>query len=322
VRHFAISLIIGAVVLGAITSARSDVAADRLAARIEARVRQATNAARRPAQEASVAQFERLAVTASWREVWPGAGGDETIRTVEAELWNAPIRAALAKHGTVFLPNRHKPYYINEPIVLKSGQRLCADREAEIRLVPGSNTCMVRNEHPVSGQGGPIPADLQPDTQIVIEGGIWTTLATSPTESNGNVHGRSARQPDVPSCHGVMILSNVRGVVIRNIVVRQSRAHAAQLSNCHEFLVEGITFDEHRRDGIHVNGPASYGVIRDIRGVTGDDFVALNAWDWRNTAPTFGPNLAQHRGSTFTAASGRDYSCPYSRCDTRTQGVA
>ena len=188
-----------------------------------------------------------------------------------------------------FCPNADEPYYINDPIVLKSGQWLCADREAEIRLVPGSNTCMVRNESLVSGQSGPIPADAKPDTQIIIEGGIWTTLATSPTQSNGNVHGRSARRPEVPSCHGVIILSNVRGVAIRNVVVRQSRAHAVQLSNCREFLVEGVAFDEHRRDGIHVNGPASYGIIRNIRGVTGDDFVALNAWDWCNTAPTFGP---------------------------------
>jgi hypothetical protein len=289
VRHFTISLITGAVVLGTTTSGWPDIAADQLAGQIEARVRQATSAARPPGQEASVAQFERLAVTASWTEVWPSAGGGEATHVVEAKLWNAPIRATLAKHGAVFLPKRDKPYYINDPIVLKSGQRLCADREAEIRLVPGSNTCMVRNERLVSGQGGPIPAAFKPDTQIVIEGGIWTTLATSPTESNGNLHGRSARRPKVPSCHGVIILSNVRGVVIRNVVVRQSRAHAAQLSNCREFLVEGVTFDDHRRDGIHVNGPASYGVIRNIRGVTGDDFVALNAWDWRNTAPAFGP---------------------------------
>ena len=287
-RHFPMALITGAVVSGTTTPVGSDVSADRLAGQIEARVRQATSAARPPGEEASVVQFERLAVAASWTEVWPTVGGEVT-RAVRAKLWNAPIRAALAKHGAVFLPKRGKPYYLNDPIVLKSGQRLRADRRAEIRLVPGTNTCMVRNERLVSGQRGPISADLEPDTQIAIEGGIWTTLATSPTESNGNVHGRSARRPKVPSCHGVIILSNVRGVAIRSLVIRQSRAHAVQLSNCREFLVEGVTFDEHRRDGIHVNGPASYGVIRNIRGVTGDDFVALNAWDWRNTAPAFGP---------------------------------
>ncbi len=277
-----------AVVLGAPTSVWSDTDADELAGQIETRVRQAISADRLSGQEASVSQFEQLAVTASWTEVWPGASGEAT-REVKARLWNAPIRAALDKHGAAFLPKRNEPYYINDPIVLKSGQRLCADRETEIRLVPGSNTCMVRNESLLSGQSGPIPADAKPDTQIIIEGGIWTTLATSRTQSNGNVYGRSARQPEVPSCHGVIILSNVSGVAIRNVVVRQSRAHAVQLSNCREFLVEGVAFDEHRRDGIHVNGPASYGIIRDIRGVTGDDVVALNAWDWCNTAPAFGP---------------------------------
>ena len=287
-RRFTLSLIVGAVVLGATTPVWCDTDADQLAGQIETRVRQAISAARPSRQAASVVRFERLAVTASWTEVWPGAGG-ETTREVTARLWNAPIRAALTRHGAVFLPKRSEPYYINDPIVLKSGQWLCADREAEIRLVPGSNTCMVRNESLLSGQSGPIPADAKPDTQITIEGGIWTTLATSQTQSNGNVHGRSARRLEVPSCHGVIILSNVRGVAIRNIVVRQSRAHAVQLSNCGEFLVEGVAFDEHRRDGIHINGPASYGVIRDIRGATGDDFVALNAWDWCNTAPTFGP---------------------------------
>jgi hypothetical protein len=287
-RRFTQSLVLGAVVLGATAPVQSDSPANQLAGQIETRVRQAINAARSSSQEASVVQFEQSAATATWSEIWPAAGG-ETTREVTERLWDAPIRMALAKHDAVFLPKQDEPYYIGEPIVLKSGQRLCADREAEIRLVPGSNTCMVRNESLLSGQNGPIPADAMPDTQITIDGGIWTTLATSPTQSNGNVHGRSARQPVVPACHGVIILSNVRGVTIRNVVVRRSRAHAVQLSNCREFLVEGVAFDEHRRDGIHVNGPAGYGIIRDIRGATGDDFVALNAWDWRNTAPAFGP---------------------------------
>ena len=155
-KHSTISSITGAVVLGTTTSVGSDMAADQLAGQIEACVRQATSAARPPGQEASVTQFGRLAVTASWTEVWPRAGGGEVARTVEAKLWSAPIRAALAKHGAVFLPKRDRPYYINDPIVLKSGQRLRADRRAEIRLVPGTNTCMVRNERLVSGQRGPI----------------------------------------------------------------------------------------------------------------------------------------------------------------------
>jgi hypothetical protein len=53
--------------------------------------------------------------------------------------------------------------------------------------------------------------------------------------------------------------------------------------------IENITLEEHRRDGVHVNGPASDGVIRGVRGDSHDDDVALNAWEWKNYAPSFGP---------------------------------
>ncbi len=307
--------------------------ADPLAAEIRDRVERSAQALISPSPEScSVLAFEAVAVTASWTELWPDAGGGEVARVVTAKIWNAPIQAALAKHGAVFLPKRDEPYYINDPILLKSGQRLGARRETEIRLVPNTNTCMVRNEHLVSGQDRPIPADAVPDTGILIEGGVWTTLATRPAQSNGNGQGWPARQDRSLNCHGVILFSNVRGVCVRNLVVRQSRAHAVQLSNCSDFLVDQVTFDEHRRDGIHVNGPATYGVIRGIRGVTGDDVIALNAWDWANTVPSFGaidhvlvdgiygnPRLngtdeIRLLPGTKTFADGRKLDCPVADC--------
>ena len=38
-----------------------------------------------------------------------------------------------------------------------------------------------------------------------------------------------------------------------------------------------------------MNGPASAGLIRGVRGDSKDDDVALNAWDWKNYAPSYGP---------------------------------
>ena len=70
---------------------------------------------------------------------------------------------------------------------MKSGQKLTADAKAEIRLKPGTNTCMVRNENIVGFADKPVPEDTQPDTDITIEGGIWTTLA--------NWRQRQPRQP-------------------------------------------------------------------------------------------------------------------------------
>ena len=170
----------------------------------------------------------------------------------------------------------------------------------------------VSAEHIVGAQNGPVPADAEPDRNIVIEGGIWTTLATSRDQWNGNSRGRSAKQGDVPGCHGVILLSNVCGVVVQQLTVRQSRAFGVHLSNCREFLVEDMRFEDHGRDGVHVNGPTAYGVIRHVRGVTHDDFVALNAWEWMGYTPTFGPIqhvLVEDVSGTDRALG--DYASPY-----------
>ena len=263
-------------------------AAGELAAGIDRHVQQALGPLLSPRQLPSVTEFERLVVSGTWTETWPDARGGDTIRTVKGRIWNAAIAATLAKHGAAYLPRRNEPYYLDDPVVLTSGQRLSADRQAEIRLKPGVGTCMVRNEHIVGGHAGPLPAGLKPDSDIAIEGGIWTTLRF-PRQENGNGEVHSARRNGVPGCFGTILLSNVRNVSLRNIIVRHGSGFGVHLSNCREFLVEGVTFDDHGRDGVHLNGPASYGVIRDIRGQTADDFVALNSWDWLYSTPTFGP---------------------------------
>jgi len=267
--------------------------AEALADGIQARVGQrcaAALAARAKAQAGAPAleTFRPLVRTGSWTEVWPDPDGMDCPRTVTGEVWTAAIQASLDRHATVRIPGRSQPYYLDGPIVLKSGQSLVADAKAEFRLQPGVNTCMVRNENIVGAQGGPVPAGAEPDRDLSVEGGIWTTLATSRRAWNGNARGRSAQQNDVPGCHGVILLNNVCGAVVKGVVIRQARAFGVHVSNSRDFLVEGVAFEDHGRDGVHVNGPASYGVIRNVRGVTHDDFVALNAWEWRGYTPTFG----------------------------------
>ena len=233
-------------------------------------------------------RFSHLVRRSTWTEQWPAPDGSIAKHEVNGEIWTDAITAALREDNGVFIPKRDKAYYLDSPIVLRSGQSLTADSKAEIRLKPGVNTCMVRNEHIVNSQDKPVDAGTKPDTDILIEGGIWTTLATSRRQWNGNTRGRADAKDTVPGCHGVLLLSNIRGVQVRNVTIRQSRAFGVHLSNCTEFLVDGVHFEDHGRDGVHINGPASYGVIRNIRGVTHDDLIALNAWEWRNYTPTFG----------------------------------
>jgi hypothetical protein len=89
--------------------------------------------------------------------------------------------------------------------------------------------------------------------------------------------------------HGVILLQNVRRISVKNVTVRKSKPFAIHLGNVHVFEIDGLTLEEHFRDGVHINGPASQGTIRNIRGNSHDDPVALNAWEWKNYAPSYGP---------------------------------
>ena len=230
-----------------------------------------------------------LVSTATWTEPWPNADGQPQSREVKGEIWNETIQTVLAKDNAVHLPKRDQPYYLDGPIILKSGQKLTADADTEIRLKPGSNTCMVRNEHIVGFADKTVPEDTQPDTDITIEGGIWTTLANGVKDNNGNQRGSSSKQNPVSGTHGVILLHNIRHAAVRNVTVRQSRPFAIHLGNIHDFTVDGVTLDRHGRDGVHVDGPASEGVIRNVHGDSHDDPVSLTAWDWKQYSASFGP---------------------------------
>lgn len=205
--------------------------------------------------------------------------------SVTAEVWTQAMQAALDESGKLHIPARNDPYYLDGPLILKSGQSLTADPKAEIRLKPGTNTCMVRNERVIGFTEGAVPDDTSPDRDIHIEGGIWSTLGSS----NGNRRGASSKQGAVFGTHGVFLLQNVRRVTVKNISVRESVPFGIHLANVRHFTVENITLENQGRDGVHVNGPASDGVIRGVRGNSHDDNVALNAWEWKNYAPSYGP---------------------------------
>ncbi|MFM9148005.1 MAG: alpha/beta hydrolase fold domain-containing protein, partial [Verrucomicrobiota bacterium] len=236
-----------------------------------------------------LSDLQSLVRKETWNEQWPDASGKAEARKVTSEVWTQAMQASLDAQGTLHIPARPQPYYLDGPLVLKSGQKLSADPTAEIRLKPGTSTCMVRNEHIVGFADKPVLEDTQPDTDITIEGGIWTTLANGAKDNNGNQRGASSKKNPVPGTHGVILLHNVRNVTVRNVTVRQSKPFAIHLGNIRDFTVDGLTLDRHGRDGVHVDGPASLGVIRNVSGDSHDDPVSLTAWDWKQYSVSFGP---------------------------------
>jgi hypothetical protein len=236
-----------------------------------------------------VDRYRNLVQKGTWTEVWPDAKGQEQSRTVEGEIWTPAIQAALDQHPAVLIPRRAEPYYLDGPLVLRSGRRLLADPAAEIRLKPSTGTCMVRNQHMLAGEDRPVSVSAEADRDILVAGGIWTTLATARKQLNGNTRGRADKAGTIPGCFGVMLFNNVDGLVVKGVTIKQGKPFGIQASVLRNFLIERITFLDHRCDGVHVNGPASDGILREISGVTYDDMVALNAWDWRGSAMSFGP---------------------------------
>ena len=172
-----------------------------------------------------------------------------------------------------------------------------------------------RHDDEVTGlEGGDLGADLLDDPDTLVADGAASVdvvlTAVGPqvgaadaarSDLDDGVGGRGdrgsgdvgdldlARGMDRRGTHGVILLQNVRRVSVKNVTVRQSKAFGVHLANAHDFIVENITLEEHRRDGVHVNGPASNGLIRGVRGDSKDDDVALNAWEWKNYAPSYGP---------------------------------
>lgn len=235
----------------------------------------------------NVEKYRQRVREESWTEVWPDEQGVERTVEVKGEIWTEAIQAALDENPVVYIPAREKPYYLDGPLILHTGNTLAAEAKAEMRLRPGSNCCMVRNEKLAIEKEGPAEVSEDADRDIVIDGGIWTTLATTPGQSNGNENGFGDRQGTIQS-HGTILLNQVRGVRVGNLTIRQCRPHGVQMSRCEEFVVEDIRFEEHRRDGVHINGPAHWGIIRRISGTTYDDMVGLLPWDWKHTAIGFG----------------------------------
>ena len=203
----------------------------------------------------------------------------------EYTVWNRAISAALDEGAGVWIPASEQPYYIDRPIVMASGDSIRAEPQARICAVPGMKTCMVRNQHIVPGRAAPLDTTAKPDTDLTITGGVWSQESTVRSETNGV----SDADNPIQGTAGILLFSNVRRVSITHLKIEKGAPFAVHLSNGSDIYVSDVTV-ETNCDGIHLNGPMSRAVVEKIVCErTGDDCIALNAWDWPWSAPTCGP---------------------------------
>lgn len=88
----------------------------------------------------------------------------------------------------------------------------------------------------------------------------------------------------------------VENLLIRDVTLRNQRTFAFLITNWLKVTLENITLDlpdyipGGNQDGIHLQGPGRFLVIKNIQGKTGDDFIALNAdEEFNGQKPFFHP---------------------------------
>lgn len=221
--------------------------------------------------------IKKVVITGSWHEM-------------SGEITRETIQKALEQNDNVYIPNIGKPIVIDEPIVLSSNKHLKVDEKQIIMQSKDSTTCLLRNASLQDGAFN-ITDKTKRDKNLSVEGGIWNFKKEQrcfPT-----------KEENVQGALGAIIFCGVEQAELRNMLIyddenlcgkgNSSSSYGIQLCDCKDFIVENIDFNDNSRDGVHINGPAEYGLVKHIRGdKMGDDMVAMNAWDWDTSAITFG----------------------------------
>ena len=200
------------------------------------------------------------------------------------KIWSEAFSFALKNYEDIIIPAGK--YYVDKSLVVPQNRGIIADENAEIILIKGVKSLLLRNENVIDGSDKPIPKTAIKDENISITGGIW---GEENDERLG--YGKSGCFDENNSMVGVstcFLLSNVKNLTLKNLTFRHTAGFAIQMGNISNFAVENICFDACYADGLHINGGTENGTVKNLYGHTEDDLIALNAYDWDNSSINFG----------------------------------
>lgn len=200
------------------------------------------------------------------------------------KIWSEAFSFALKNYEDIIIPAGK--YYVDKSLVVPQNRGIIADENAEIILIKGVKSLLLRNENVIDGSDKPIPKTAIKDENISITGGIW---GEENDERLG--YGKSGCFDENNSMAGVstcFLLSNVKNLTLKNLTFRHTAGFAVQMGNISNFAVENICFDVCYADGLHINGGTENGTVKNLYGHTEDDLIALNAYDWDNSSINFG----------------------------------
>jgi hypothetical protein len=178
----------------------------------------------------------------------------------------AAIQARLDTQAPcVHLPPPAAHYRISNALAIHSGQTLRLDPGSVVRLAPNCDCHMLVNSDPAGG-----------NRDIAVIGGIWDM--NNPEQGNGKV-GLAMKNFGV-----LMRFDNIERFTLRGVTLRDPHSFGMMLARLKHFTVEDIVFDyQHlcaNNDGVHIEGGCRFGLVRNVRGTTTDDMVAINGDDF------------------------------------------
>ena len=178
------------------------------------------------------------------------------------------LQALLDKGGDVFFPSGE--YVISRTLKIGDNTRLRLAYDTCIRLADGANCVMLENEglH-----------ERRRNCRIHVSGGIWDGNNANQVRGKGtSLH---LAEDDTFFTGVALRFVGVDDLVLEKMTVKDPESYSMLIADLDRFTVEHITFEHNllrpNMDGVHVNGPARFGYIHDIKGATNDDLVALNA---------------------------------------------
>lgn len=211
----------------------------------------------------------------------------------------AAIQALLDERGIVYL-TRPGVYVISKTLIIHSNTSLIICPGAVLRAAPGSKCALIENEH-FRGGGR--------DEYISITGG---TFDGNCDEMGLDGEYEAVHRLDDPYSPDLfkgklMRFAHVDNISLQKLTVKDPVSYGVQIADAVGFLVRDIRFDYNLHfgttDGIHINGPATDGVIENLYGTTNDDMVSLTTIDESHAEVTAGHisnvyihNVCAHNG--------------------------
>jgi hypothetical protein len=165
-------------------------------------------------------------------------------------------------------------FTIESRLIMRSNKYLKLGQNTKIRLTNFHRDALIAT---------PLGAATE---NFTIEGGIWDRTYSGPSTTN-EFASLGLNFGDPLDC--MMALIDTKLATIKNACFKSNYAngYAIWMPKAFNAHIENIKLDV-LRDGVHIQGPADNVLISNVRGTTGDDFIALDGANYQNWNVTEG----------------------------------